>query len=205
MFDLSTYETVEDRLVKFWEKYPDGRIETELIFHSPTQFIVQAYIWRTWADEKFWTSGLAEEKVADRGVNSTSALENCETSAIGRALANAGFATTGKRPSREEMTKVARAENDALSTRSSAPAIVVDVTTKAESSWNPHTDPNVIPLARAVDLVQAELGATVLQTPECIHGVRELRKGEKNGKAWAGWMCTERDKNAQCKPEWIKL
>jgi hypothetical protein len=53
-----------------------------------------------------WATGYAEETVTSRGVNQTSALENCETSAIGRALANAGYAPKGKRPSREEMSKV---------------------------------------------------------------------------------------------------
>jgi hypothetical protein len=59
-----------------------------------------------------FATGYAEEKITDRGVNATSALENCETSAIGRALANAGYAAKGKRPSREEMVKVARVTND---------------------------------------------------------------------------------------------
>jgi hypothetical protein len=56
-------------------------------------------------------TGYAEEHVTERGVNSTSHVENCETSAVGRALANAGFAGSdpSKRPSREEMTKVQRA------------------------------------------------------------------------------------------------
>jgi len=56
-------------------------------------------------------TGYAHEIRSDRGVNATSFVENCETSAIGRALANCGYATHGKRPSREEMSKVSRAEN----------------------------------------------------------------------------------------------
>jgi hypothetical protein len=56
-------------------------------------------------------TGYAQEIRSDRGVNSTSFVENCETSAIGRALANCGYATHGKRPSREEMSKVSQAEN----------------------------------------------------------------------------------------------
>ena len=53
-------------------------------------------------------TGYAHESVTSRGVNLTSALENCETSAIGRALANLGYAPKGKRPSREEMAKANR-------------------------------------------------------------------------------------------------
>ena len=106
MFNLEDYETVEERLVKFWKDYPDGRISTTVVEHTLQRFIVQASIFRTEVDAQAWTTGFAEETVSTRGVNSTSALENCETSAIGRALANAGYVTKGKRPSREEMSKV---------------------------------------------------------------------------------------------------
>ena len=106
-FNLEDYETVEQRLEKYWKENPDGRIETELIEATATRFIVIARIYRTEADARYWTSGLAFEHITERGVNATSALENCETSAIGRALANAGYATIGKRASREEMNKVA--------------------------------------------------------------------------------------------------
>ena len=107
MFNLDDYETVEERLIKFWKEHPDGQIHTQIIEATATRFIVLASIYRTEADPRPWTTGLAEETVQGRGVNATSALENCETSAIGRALANAGYATKGKRASREEMTKVA--------------------------------------------------------------------------------------------------
>lgn len=107
MFNLDDYETVEERLIKYWKDYPDGQIHTKVLEHTTTRFIVEASIYRTEADARPWTTGLAEETVQGRGVNATSALENCETSAIGRALANAGYATKGKRASREEMSKVA--------------------------------------------------------------------------------------------------
>ena len=103
MFNLDDYETVEERLVKYWKDHPDGQIYTEVVEATPSRFIVKALIYRTEADVRPWTTGLAEETVQGRGVNATSALENCETSAIGRALANAGYATKGKRASREEM------------------------------------------------------------------------------------------------------
>ncbi len=109
-FNLADYETVESRLEKWWKDYPDGRVATKIEQASDTRYIVSAELFRTEADAKAYATGLASENVSDRGVNSTSALENCETSAIGRALANAGYAAKGKRASREEMTKVVRSE-----------------------------------------------------------------------------------------------
>jgi len=105
-FNLQDYETVESRLEKWWKDYPNGRVATKLEQTSDTRYIVSAELFKTQEDWRPCATGLASESIADRGVNSTSALENCETSAIGRALANAGYAAKGKRASREEMTKV---------------------------------------------------------------------------------------------------
>jgi len=106
-FNLEDYETVEERLIKYWKDNPNGRIFTKVLEFSASRFIVEAAVYRSMEDIHPWATGLAEETVQGRGVNATSALENCETSAIGRALANAGYATKGKRASREEMGKVA--------------------------------------------------------------------------------------------------
>lgn len=96
-FNLDDYETVEERLVKYWKDHPNGRIITHLLDSGNSRFIVKADIYRGDDLQTIWTTGLAEETVQGRGVNATSALENCETSAIGRALANAGYATKGRR------------------------------------------------------------------------------------------------------------
>lgn len=108
-FDLSNYETVEDRLAKFWEANPRGRILTELVHRDEKTFIVRAEAYSDPDDPRPGATGYAHEVVGSNPVNKTSALENCETSAIGRALANLGFAPKGARPSREEMSKSAPA------------------------------------------------------------------------------------------------
>jgi hypothetical protein len=102
---LDDYEPVEDRLRAFWEEHSDGQIVTELLHTGADEFIVRAEVYRSHFDQRPSASGLAHEVITDTGVNKTSALENCETSAIGRALANLGYAAKGKRPSREEMAK----------------------------------------------------------------------------------------------------
>jgi len=105
-FDLSNYETVDERLHKWWKEFPDGRLETEVVEASNTRFIVICRLFRTEVDQKPYATGIASETVSDRGVNANFALPNCETSAIGRAISNAGLSAKGKRPSREEMASV---------------------------------------------------------------------------------------------------
>jgi hypothetical protein len=205
MFNLADYETVEERLIKFWKDYPDGRIETELIEATATRFIVKAAIYRTEADQKPWTTGLAFEMVTDRGVNATSALENGETSSIGRALASAGYATRGKRPSREEMVKVATADNDRR---------LVQVTASVDNNWGePYAASEPIQLSESVQVVANTLAQPNEQTPTCNHMngkmLRTLKTGvSKTGKPYYGWVCPQvkdaRIGGAQCDPIWYR-
>jgi hypothetical protein len=110
-FDLSQYETVHERLERFWKQYPNGRVNTELIAYSDTQYIFKAEIYKDASDEKPLATGFAEERVGSTFVNKTSACENAETSALGRALANASFVSHGKqRASVNEMQKANRYE-----------------------------------------------------------------------------------------------
>jgi hypothetical protein len=102
-FNIEDYEPVEARLSRFWELHSeDGRVETELVSHIAGHYIVKAIIW---VGDRQVATGLADEHTEQKGVNARNALENAETSAIGRALANFNFAPKGKRPSREEMIK----------------------------------------------------------------------------------------------------
>jgi hypothetical protein len=193
MFNLEDYETVEERLVKFWKEHPDGRIETTLVESTLQRFIVKAAVYRTEVDASAWTTGFAEETVSTRGVNSTSALENCETSAIGRALANAGYVTKGKRPSREEMSKVKAAEPkpfaEKLADRITMPVEDDPWTTKAVEAAPSSAD--------AIALVQDVLGAVKIDKdiPLCRnchdHKPMEWKTGvsAKNNKPWGKFSC----------------
>ena len=108
-FDISQYSTVAERIDKFWAKYPDGRIFTDIVSISETQVVVRAEVFTRFDDERPTTVDYAEEKIDTSPVNRVSYVENCCTSAIGRALADLGGEFTGaKRPSAEEMRKVER-------------------------------------------------------------------------------------------------
>lgn len=108
-FDLSKYEMVKDRLPKFLagEKYKNPRVITQLM--SPIDKIEKVVFMASLYDgETLLATGWAYEVEGDGYINQTSHLENCETSAIGRALANLGLQGTADRPSQEEMQKVQR-------------------------------------------------------------------------------------------------
>lgn len=110
-FDLSQYATVEERVALFWAANPDGRIHTEPVRVDDGAALFKAEVYRHRDDLHPMATGYAYEEKTDRGVNATSHVENCETSALGRALANWIY-QAGKRPSREEMGKVERMGGD---------------------------------------------------------------------------------------------
>lgn len=110
-FDLSQYETVEQRLAKFWEQYPNGQVFTSVHYYDENRVVFRAELYKDISDPRPVSTGHAEEVRDASPVNRTSHVENAETSAIGRALANYVFQSkTSPRPSREEMAKVVRAQ-----------------------------------------------------------------------------------------------
>ena len=117
-FNLDDYEPVASRLDRFLKAHPDARIITDLVHYLSDVCVFKCELW---LDDEIIATGWAEEVRGQGNVNKTSHLENCETGAVGRALANAGLSGSdfAKRPSREEMSKVQRMQGDTQITENS--------------------------------------------------------------------------------------
>jgi hypothetical protein len=113
-FDLSNYEDVDTRIHRFWESHPNGRISTDIVYQGHNsegqlkQVIIRARVWKDKTSGKPDAVDFAEELFGSSPVNRSSFIENCSTSAIGRALATLGMSKKGSRPSTSEMTKADR-------------------------------------------------------------------------------------------------
>ena len=215
MFNLADYEPVEVRLEKFIKDYPDFRISTELEVVEASRYIVKAYLFKTGQDSIAWATGYAEETVSTRGVNQTSALENCETSAIGRALANAGYAPKGKRPSREEMSKVAPNHPALKVVKQEVKPAPQDIKEGDTDYWTTPIGSSVkttlapVTLETAMATVTEILGtAEAMDAPSCNHGHMEWRTGNSKGRDWAGFFCTTKGQSGgmdKCPTHWYNL
>lgn len=181
---LDDYVSVQDRLKEFINAYPDYRIKTHVLEESLTLncdvYIVKTELYRTEADAAAWTTGLSSESKQKQY-----ALELAETGSLGRALNLAGyFAKPNQTPKKPiQTTKPALAEFIKEQRPNDPEPIVWDVSAIAE-----------------------ELGAEVIdEIPICNHGPMILKQGNKEGKEYRGWVCTERDKSRQCPAKWMKI
>lgn len=205
MFNLEQYETVDERLEKFWEKYPDGRIDTEIVVINEDRCVIKAYLWKTFLDSVPYASGIAEERLGSSHINKTSFVENCESSAIGRALHTGGISkhSDGKpRPSQSEMAKVQRL-SEKPSQAKPAPKLeqqssVADSPTFPADPWETYTsvlggetaEPKQL---SAQELIQQELDGSVYHEELCAHGQMLNKQGtSKAGKEYFGFVCPAR-------------
>jgi hypothetical protein len=146
-FNLDDYEPVAVRHSRWLEQHPNGRTITHMISTPGADIcVIRAELW---LEDVCIATGYAEEVRGAGNVNRTSHVENCETSAVGRALANAGMAGTdvNKRPSREEMAKV---QNTAPKMRiTQASSAKGDGVTIKGDQWGPIPDWLVLEAAQA--------------------------------------------------------
>ena len=146
-FNLEDYEPVAVRHSRWLAQHPNGRTITHMVsIPGADVCVIRAELW---LEDVCIATGYAEEVRGAGNVNRTSHVENCETSAVGRALANAGMAGTdvNKRPSREEMAKV---QNNAPKMRiTQAPSAKGDGVTIKGNQWGPIPDWLVLEAAQA--------------------------------------------------------
>ena len=176
---LDNYSTVAERIEQFWVKYPNGRINTQLIFQDGTRYIAQCDIYKEISDPLPFATDFAEEI---RTSSNRFPAENAITSGIGRALATGDFSKFSEgvpRASFEEMQRV------------------------VATSPNPQPgDP--MPASAAVDEMVGQIltNTQPSESPQCDHGYMLAKTGinQKTGKPYAGFVCGS--KVSPCKAIW---
>ena len=159
--DLAAYALVADRITLFYERYPAGRIVTELVSRTEREVTFRALVFRGADDLRPAATGWASEREGDGQINEVACLENTETSAVGRALANLGFTASSRRPSREEMEKTVRQRAWLVSRPRLAEAIPVSVPvfpSPPPAPSTPHVPLDADPLQRRANAVHDILG-----------------------------------------------
>ena len=193
-FDLSSYEDVNSRIKRFRETHISGRIITEIVELNVKDgyVIIRASVFREHEDVVPAAVDYAYELRTDRGVNRDFWIENCSTSAIGRAIGL--LMPSDARPTRQDMEKVERlaAEPDLWAT--ATPAVKVDGVG------------SVRPAAETIADIKAQLGGEVIDAaPICSHGRMVYKEGvsEKTGNKYRGYTCSSKTRGDQCKPIWL--
>jgi len=95
------YVQVNERVKGFRELYPNGRLETEIVDLTDGVVTMKAFAYDE--EGRLLATGYAQEKETSSYINKTSFIENCETSALGRALGWVGIGVDGSMASAEEV------------------------------------------------------------------------------------------------------
>jgi hypothetical protein len=182
MADLQNYESVAERIEKFWIHYPMGRIETKLIFQDGSRYIVQTDLYRDVNDVLPFATDFAEEV---RSNSNRFPMENCATSSIGRSLHTGGISKFSEgipRPSLQEMQNY----DNVI-----AAAPVVEIESRDPWSFK-------------AEVTQSQIVAPPASPARCPHGSMTWKEGVgKTGKPYSGWTCPEMDRSKQCKAIWL--
>jgi len=214
MFNLDEYKTAATKIKEVHDNYPMCRfnIRSIEVNHAQGYVWVITEIYRDVSDEYPAAVDGAYEFRSEKGVNRDFWVENCITSSYGRVCSL--LLGDDQRSSREDMEKVNRL-NAKPAVKPFSEKLADKITMPAED--DPWTVKAVSPApsaAEAVALVQDVLGATKIDKdiPECKHGQRLWRTGNKNGKPWANMSCPVQPQRQQtwaevdkCDPIWYVI
>jgi hypothetical protein len=172
------YVTVAERIEKFYERYPEGRIVAHIIEHDPERgfILMRAEVYRNANDALPAATGHAYELKTEGYVQRTSYIEVGETSAVGRALAMAGFEVRRGIASREEMQKAARQPEPPPAPEKPAPAPPAKAAQAAAPTAPPaQAAPTTAPPATA----QTSQPARDEQKQQILDLLEDLRPGDR--------------------------
>lgn len=110
---MKDYVDVAERIRLFYERYPDGSIQTEMVRLDGDLVVFRARVYRDREDPNP-TTGWAYEREGVGVVNKTSFIENCETSSVGRALSNLNFPRSREAQARSARGPATPAQLDEL-------------------------------------------------------------------------------------------
>lgn len=132
------YAEVNQRIKAFRMVYPQGGLPTEIISLENGVVIMKCTV----LDEqgKVLATGTAYEKEGSTFINKTSYIENCETSAVGRALGMAGFGIDTSVASAEEVQNAIAQQEDYQISETEAKGLVAFIKKKAENEGKELTD-----------------------------------------------------------------
>jgi hypothetical protein len=190
---IQDYVTVAERIERFYERYPDGRIITNIIEHDAERgfILMRADVYRNPEDALPAATGHAFELRSEGYVQRTSYIEVGETSAVGRALAMCGFEVKRGIASREEMDKAARMGNQEPAPRETAPREAAretarETTRETGRRETPKAEKTAAAPAPAAKAEQprpaqskAEQSATDEQKQNILNLLEELRPGDR--------------------------
>lgn len=165
---LENYETVAERIEKFWMRYPNGRIDVKLIHQDGSRYIVQCDLYKDLQDMIPFASDFAEEI---RSNNNRFPCENAATSSLGRALHTGNISKFSEgipRPSAEEMRRV-------------------------NLTVVPQSNDEFVSMGQTLDSVidQVLTNTAPQESPQCNHGYMLAKSGvnSKTNKPYSGFVC----------------
>jgi hypothetical protein len=182
------YVPVAERLEKFYERFPDGRITTSIVEHNLESgfVLMRAEVYRSPDDAAPAATGHAFEVRGESYVNKTSYIENAETSSVGRALAMLGFEVKRGIASREEMKKTTRMESQPATAATAATASVPSKAqqTKAQAATERAAaqvdlDREILEVAGGLGYDAAKVGKWVNQKFKVTDGLESLSPQDK--------------------------
>ena len=194
MFNLAEYETVMQRIKRFRDEFPSGRLEHSIIQVDLEKgyILIEARAYREYEDVSPSATDLAYGNQAFYNQNMKRwMVEDTISSAYGRCIS---LLSPGEHRSTAET--MAQVVTDSPTVLDSDPWATVTITAEGSAE----------PLASGLNLIQGALGGEIVAQGEtCEHGRMVFKEGisSKTGNKYKGWVCPSKAK-PQCAPRWEK-